>query len=475
MRITFIGHASLLIEANGVTILSDPWWDGPCFGAQWWPYPMPSVELLAGHRIDYIYISHGHHDHFHPPTLRQFPHAKVLVAAGPELPAAIRDLGFEAIEIRGDAETVLPNGVRCRLVATHGDDTFLATSDGRETCVNLNDALHSAPEDVQRKFCRLIRQFYGRPDYVFCGYGTASHFPNCYVIPGKDAVATAAVRQAHFNRAWAKIIHSLEPRYGFPFAADVVFLEDDLFWCNEPVHNSQRPTTAFEQQFGRSTATRVIDIAPGFVIQDAAIVHDSRRQPTTREGVRRAYTDAIRRVNRSTTIDIRTVQELKEMLEQNMAKGLTYFAEYDGDYRCLLQIKGAAVGIRVAKTGRKVSVEVTDRADDPESYDVVYRTRASYLRQSLTTPYGHETLFVGSGGIFAFRERARLRAAIHSELITMLKPFKGDGPRRSAGKPTALGLAKRVLKRLLGLSRTDLYDLRTWTVFTAAADGAGRR
>ena len=41
MRITFIGQASLLIEANRLNIVSDPWWNGPCFGAQWWPYPMP--------------------------------------------------------------------------------------------------------------------------------------------------------------------------------------------------------------------------------------------------------------------------------------------------------------------------------------------------------------------------------------------------------------------------------------------------
>ncbi len=117
---------------------------------------------------------------------------------------------------------------------TYADDTLLALSAGRETCINLNDALHAAPEAVQQKFLRLIRQFYGTPDYVFCGYGTASHFPNCYVIPGKDPAATATKRQAYFNRAWAMIMHKLRPRFGFPFAADVAFLDADLFWCNEP-------------------------------------------------------------------------------------------------------------------------------------------------------------------------------------------------------------------------------------------------
>ena len=63
MQITFVGHASILIETKGVRILSDPWWRGPCFGAQWWGYP-PAFTGAVQPRVGYIYISHGHHDHF---------------------------------------------------------------------------------------------------------------------------------------------------------------------------------------------------------------------------------------------------------------------------------------------------------------------------------------------------------------------------------------------------------------------------
>src|ERR1044071_5635825 len=107
MRITFIGHASILIEANGVRILSDPWWNGPCFGAQWWPYPLPYIQAAQDAQIDYVYVSHGHPDHFHPPTLKLFQGAKVLLASGSELAVPIRDLGFEVIENDGSSETDL--------------------------------------------------------------------------------------------------------------------------------------------------------------------------------------------------------------------------------------------------------------------------------------------------------------------------------------------------------------------------------
>ena len=163
MRITFIGHASLLIEANGLSIVSDPWWNGPCFGAQWWPYPMPHVEAVRDRRVDYVYVSHGHHDHFHPPTLRLFRGAKVLVAAGTELAQGIRGLGFEVIEC-GDGERDLGAGVRGRIMETYADYTLMAVSAGGETCLNVNDSLHAAPEAIQQKF------FETGGDYVLTTY-----------------------------------------------------------------------------------------------------------------------------------------------------------------------------------------------------------------------------------------------------------------------------------------------------------------
>jgi hypothetical protein len=187
--------------------------------------------------------------------------------------------------------------------------------------------------------------------------------------------------------------------------------------------------------------------------------------------VRRFYGDAIRRVNKIVHVSHHTVEELADMLERNIAKDGAYFADYAGDYRCLLQIKGTAFGIRVAKTGRDLSVDVTDGAEGcKKSYDVVYSTRASYLRQSLAAPYGHEVLFVGSGGVFEFPHARSLGAGIHRELMTMVKPFEGGSPRRPVGRLGVMGMTKRAIRRMLGISRVDLYDLEKWTIFTGQAE-----
>src|SRR5262245_23241936 len=115
MRITFIGHASILIETQGLRILSDPWWKGPCFGAQWWTYPIPYVEALRD-PVDYVYISHGHHDHLHPGTLKTLNRdATVLVSKNIDVADTVEDLGFSVVRIGDDETYSLAKGVDCRI------------------------------------------------------------------------------------------------------------------------------------------------------------------------------------------------------------------------------------------------------------------------------------------------------------------------------------------------------------------------
>lgn len=202
MKITQVGHAALLVEGGGVTLLSDPWWAGPCFGAQWWVYPRPYLQALEGRRIDYIYISHGHHDHFHTGTLSLLDKsAVVLVSAAADLADAVRELGFQVRLIAPHEAVALGERgqLKVRIVPTYGDDTLMALDDGDEVCLNLNDALHSAPAAVQERHIRQLKAWYPRINYAFCGFGIASHFPNCYRIPGKLNRHTTERRQLYFT------------------------------------------------------------------------------------------------------------------------------------------------------------------------------------------------------------------------------------------------------------------------------------
>ncbi len=72
-RVTAIGHATLLVQVGGLNILTDPWWSERASPLSWaGPKRVtpPAFALEALPKIDVVLISHDHHDHLDPPTLR---------------------------------------------------------------------------------------------------------------------------------------------------------------------------------------------------------------------------------------------------------------------------------------------------------------------------------------------------------------------------------------------------------------------
>ena len=465
MKITFIAHAAILVETKGIGILSDPWWQGSCFGAQWWLHPNAYLDPVEARAPDFIYISHGHSDHLHHATLRRLPKtAKVLVSNALDIAAPIRDLGFDVIEIAPKTPTEIAPGVKIEITPTMGGDTYMVIDDGEEICFNFNDAVHATPDDYQADCIADLLARYRRPDYVFCGYGTASHFPNCYVVPGMDAPATAAKRQTHFNRVWARIARETGARFAFPFAADLVFFDDDLMWANEPIHNGGRPTDIFDAE-NPDSETQAIDLAPGFCIDSGEIVREVLFKPVSNEALREERPRDVKAANQFSHPDRSQMEELARLVQRNVDICIDFLRERHRDYRFLLALKGAEAAIEVEKKGDDFTVSVVDAPFDTDRYDIVFTTRFSYLRRALTTQYGHEGIFVGSGGIFAYRDRATADQNLHRELWVLLQDVKHAPHSRFGDQPEWLYELKTGIKTLMGHKPSTLYDLKSWIVY----------
>ena len=469
MKITLIGHAAILVETRGVRILSDPWWQGPCFGAQWWPQRKPWLEPLSEAPPDFIYLSHGHGDHFHAGTMRRMPKtAKVLVSNSIGLEGPVADMGFDVIALAPKEVREIAPQLRVEVspvIPERGGDTFLVIDDGNEICFNLNDALHAAPKFIQEQITNDLTRRYGAADYVFCGYGTASHFPNCFRIPGKDDYATAARRQGHFNAAWAAIVAKLQPRFAFPFAADVAILDHDLLWTNEPVHNVDRPTHRFRAMHPASP-TNVFDIAPGFTIDTGTVTREILFEKVKADEISLVRADDILKANTVKPPTRSEVGGLADALRQHTRHCAAYLREFKGDYRFLIVLKATDTGIQIIKSGNSVDVFLTDEPTDRSTYDLVFTTRYSYLRRAVLTEYGHEIIFVGSGGLWEYRNRAIAETNLHRELAILLRKIDTPPRSRFGDQPAWLFHGKRLIKALLTKSsENDLYDLSAWTVF----------
>jgi L-ascorbate metabolism protein UlaG (beta-lactamase superfamily) len=73
MLVTWIGHATVLVQTHGLNILTDPIWSertGP-FGRGPKRVSAPGVRLEDLPKIDLVLVSHNHYDHLDQPTLRR--------------------------------------------------------------------------------------------------------------------------------------------------------------------------------------------------------------------------------------------------------------------------------------------------------------------------------------------------------------------------------------------------------------------
>jgi len=108
MRVHFIGHASLLVETDDVTILMDPiFWDPHYEGtAVMCPAREVTPERLPPYSV--IVVSHRHLDHFDIRTLSSLDRTcTVLIPDGDALLAdSLRRLGFSRLRALGNGQSV---------------------------------------------------------------------------------------------------------------------------------------------------------------------------------------------------------------------------------------------------------------------------------------------------------------------------------------------------------------------------------
>jgi N-acyl-phosphatidylethanolamine-hydrolysing phospholipase D len=99
--VTWIGHSTLLIQVDGVNVLTDPQWSSrasPLSFAGPRRITAPGLEFEALPPIDLVLISHDHYDHLDVATVRRLAatHPRFLVPLG--LRSWFAELGIDEVE-----------------------------------------------------------------------------------------------------------------------------------------------------------------------------------------------------------------------------------------------------------------------------------------------------------------------------------------------------------------------------------------
>jgi L-ascorbate metabolism protein UlaG (beta-lactamase superfamily) len=127
VRLTYIGHSTVLIELDGVRVLTDPVLRGRVAHLV---RRGPAVDVGAIANLDLVLVSHMHLDHFDPGSLRMIDRAAHLIVPQGALRMATR-LGFgrvtelavgESSSVAGvDITATWANHRRGRLLSRHSE------------------------------------------------------------------------------------------------------------------------------------------------------------------------------------------------------------------------------------------------------------------------------------------------------------------------------------------------------------------
>jgi len=173
IKTTLIGHASMLIQSNKTTILTDPVW----FDYLWEEVNVlcPSINLDISKipPIDVLNISHRHQDHFDVRTLAHLsqnvtilkPKTLILVPKDNILIDVLKELGFKNIRIVEDfVDISVGDATLTPTPSLNEGDSFpehgLIVNDGEVTIWNQVDTV------VNPEIISLINKLYGGIDFA---------------------------------------------------------------------------------------------------------------------------------------------------------------------------------------------------------------------------------------------------------------------------------------------------------------------
>ncbi len=237
MKATSIGHAGILIDTAGGSIVCDPWFM-PAFFGSWFVFPRNdqlSPELM--HRIenpDYLYVSHLHGDHLDELWL---PHhinrdTTVLVPGYPthELERRLRGMGFGNIVRTVDGEE-LELGPKLR-IAIHVETSITDGPGGDSAIVVADDtALLVNQNDCRTNDLAALRS-HGPVDLHWLQYSGAIWYPMVYEeSPERMRQLVDAKVEHQFTRAM-KYVDTIDARAVVPSAGPPAFLDPDLYHLN---------------------------------------------------------------------------------------------------------------------------------------------------------------------------------------------------------------------------------------------------
>lgn len=233
MRVTFVGHASVICDVGDVSLWSDPWLKGDAFNESWALYPRPSLREEDLARVTHMWISHEHPDHLSIPTIKTLPaerRAKIVALFqkhyNSEVIDWIRTQGFKEVrELPHGAWTELSPSCRVACYQVGHMDSALAIKGKDRTILNLNDC------DLPMATLSKVVKELGPVDLLLDQFSVAGWCGNPEDLERRRDAARGVLDK------FLRDVRVINPKYVLPFASFVRFSHKENSFMNSSVNS----------------------------------------------------------------------------------------------------------------------------------------------------------------------------------------------------------------------------------------------
>jgi|SRR5579885_2075327 len=229
MKLTWIGHACILLQTTQANVIADPWLSDPIFGGSIFHVPPRKHSTSDLPHLDVICITHAHFDHFHEETLQKLNKDAIIVIPRSRirpLPEELKILGFKRIVELTHWKSFTYKDIKITAIPSVGvpeEIAFVFESEGHGVFHAADCYFEVIAEEIAKKF-KLDIGF-----IPYCGWdhaGLLGFQPEKIWEPNYKELAAAC--------------RELGLRYVVPAASNAYWYPKDLKWFNTRVCPGKR-------------------------------------------------------------------------------------------------------------------------------------------------------------------------------------------------------------------------------------------
>lgn len=269
-RLTFINHASFLIESEQALLLIDPWVEGLAFNQGWSLLDSSTSNLGLCNLIKsknkslFIWYSHEHSDHLSFSFLSELKKHDIVLSRilfqntlDMRVSRALANMGFDVLNCPEGKQINLDTQLSISTYPFPGsEDSFCIIKSGKKVILNLNDCELWDSSHMALIKADILKK-YGEIDIFFTQFGYAGWV-------GGEEPDGGIKRRSEFatsiQERMAKQIEVFKPKLTIPFASFVMFCHEENKHMNDEQNTPEKISSS---DFLKGYSDNIAFMSPG--------------------------------------------------------------------------------------------------------------------------------------------------------------------------------------------------------------------